>query len=151
MADDFQITYNDRDLVAALREFTDTVARKVVRQALRKIASTIRDAIAAAAPKLTGKLAENIAVTTAFSAARGIVKSRVIVRTEGKASDPRNAFYWRFVNFGHLTRPGKSGAQHFVPGQPFVSSAGNAAQDYAADEFFSDLEAGIDKTFTRLG
>ncbi|HEY1723958.1 MAG TPA: HK97-gp10 family putative phage morphogenesis protein [Steroidobacteraceae bacterium] len=149
MADEVEITFNDRDLVAALREFTDTVARKIVRASLRQIASVIQGAIAAAAPRRTGKLADNIAVTTSFSASRGIVKSRVIVRTEGKAGDARNAFYWRFVNFGHRTRPGKHGAQHEVAAQPFVTQAGAQAQNYAADQFFSDLEAGIDRQFTR--
>jgi len=151
VADEFNFEFDERDLAAALREFTELVARSVVRSALRQIAKTIRDAIADAAPKRTGKLDDNIAVSTSYAAARGVIKARVIVRTIGKAIDPRNAFYWRFVEFGHKTRPGKRGSQHEVPAHSFVRPAGDAAQSYAADEFFGALDRAIDKTFTRQG
>ena len=151
MAEDLiTVSWNGRDLVEGLEQFKDTVARGVVRSSIRRIGNAVRDVIAAAAPHRTGRLEGNIAVSTQTAATRGIVKARVIVRTEGHAGDPRNAFYWRFVNFGHRTRPSRrGGVQHEVPGSHFVEASAASAQSFISDQFFNDLAAAVDRTFTR--
>ncbi len=153
MADGVDISYNDRDLAAALKEFRTDVSVKIVRASLRAIARDEMRALQQSAPvgdpskdPHSGRLKANITYGTAFAIGRGIVKSFVRIRTRGKADDAKNAFYWRFVEFGHRDRGGGS-----VPGKGFIQRAIALAQSSIANRFFSDLSHGIDKTYTKQG
>jgi HK97 gp10 family phage protein len=66
------------------------------------------------APEKTGKLKKNVVVVTQKSRRRGEISSGVHIRGVNprtgnsdntmKASNKRNAFYWRFVELGTLRR-----------------------------------------------
>lgn len=150
MADEIDITCNGADLNAALKEFREDVAYRVVRSALRKVAASASSVLKDAAPRLTGRLIENIAVRTKFASRRGIIKADVVVNTVGKAGAPNNAFYWRFVEHGHKTRPSKAGhPQREVPANPFAANVWARLQQTISATFFSDLGAAINKKYTK--
>ena len=144
------ITWNQQDLSGALQDFRDDVAVKIVRASLRRLAKEEQQTLAAAAPvdsghsKTTGRLQDNITFGTRLALGRGIVKSFVLVRTVGDRNNPRNAFYWRFVEYGHATRNGGK-----VAANDFIRRTFAATQDSLAAKFFSDLAGGIAKTYTR--
>lgn len=152
MANFCDLTFNEKDLVGALKEFGDDVSIKLVRGSLRRIAKEEMQALQDAAPvgdpakdKHAGRLHDNITYGTAFAIGRGIVKAFVRVRTMGNKDNEKNAFYWRWVEFGHKSRSGS-----FVPGIGFIAAAIDKAQEYIARQFFGDLSAGIEKTYTRI-
>lgn len=152
MTEGVAVTFNDRDLIAALKEFREDVAVKVVRASLRRIAREEMKALQEAAPvgdpstdPHSGRLKSNITYGTAFAVGRGIVKSFVRIRTVGKADNERNAFYWRWVEFGHKSRSGSD-----VAGKGFIQKAIALAQSSISERFFTDLTRGIDKTYTKM-
>lgn len=151
MVDVVDITCNGADLNAALKEFREDVAYRVVRSALRKVAANASGVLKDAAPRLTGRLVQNIALRTRFARGRGILKADVVVNTSGKRGDPGNAFYWKFVERGHKTRPSKPGKQqHEVPANPFVANTWARLQQSISTTFFSDLAAAINKKYTKV-
>ena len=90
-----------RDLIAELKALNENVARRTVRKVIREAGEYILRRLKANAPVFTGKLRFNLDVVTKWKSRSGIMVAKVRVSTQGKAENPRNAFYWRFVEFGH--------------------------------------------------
>lgn len=110
--------------------------------ALFSAGKPIRDEAQRLAPHRTGRLAINIVLARA-GARDGVVGDAgvvVTVRRTGKASDPRNAFYAKFVEFGHLTRPSAADARgqrrlrrRNALGETFELTLGGRRVGYAVD------------------
>lgn len=138
MADDFirvQLT-GDKDIVAAFRDLRDYLP-KTLRSYVRAAAQFLQGFIVLVAPKLTGKLARNIDVGT--HATDATMRARVIVHTEGKAEDPENAFYWRFLEEGFHTRKGD------FRKYPFVAGVFDSKNQQAAQTVIDSIEKAIDR------
>jgi len=144
-----------RDLIAELRRLKENVAIRVTKRATKLVAEHFERLVKADAPKGgTGKLRFNLFVRAIYVRARGYVKAIFGVRTVGKADNPRNAFYWRFVEWGHKTRPRKvkqlglraarrAGGQAMVPGKEFITRAWLSGQTRAQAIFFREIEKAL--------
>lgn len=142
---------NGPALIKQLRAFREDVAVKTVRSSVRRIGANLLRRVQAATPVATGKLKSNVRVTAKYVRRRGVVVAKVVVNTRGKASDEKNAFYWRFVEFGHKTRPSKknSAAQRDIPGKNFITSTYLAAMGTITQMFYSDLERAVKRAVKR--
>lgn len=149
-----------RDLIAELRRLKENVAVRVSKKATKLVAEHFDRLVRANAPVFTGKLRFNLFVRAQYVRKRGVVKSIFGVRTVGKADNPRNAFYWRFVEWGHKTRPTnvrklglraarRAGGQGMVPANHFVLKAWLAGQTRAQAIFFRELEKALAKASRR--
>lgn len=78
---------------------------RVMRKATRKGAQIIAAQAKKNAPKRTGKLQRNIVAMNMKGRPLQSGAAAVFVRTEGKAEDRNNAFYWRFVELGTVNHP----------------------------------------------
>ncbi len=152
-----------RDLIAELRALKENVAVRVSKIACKKVADFIQIRLRANAPNFTGKLRFNLFVRSNYARKRGVVKATVAVRTVGKADNQRNAFYWRFVEFGHKTRPRQrlvagtdskgrkrtraitTNAQRKLPGQNFVRNTLAQVQHTASAIFFKEIETALSR------
>ncbi|MDZ8593177.1 HK97-gp10 family putative phage morphogenesis protein [Escherichia coli] len=105
---DFSLDFSGlADIARDLETLSRAENNKVLRDATRAGAEVMRDAVVERAPERTGKLKKNVVVLTQRSKRRGEIISGVHIRGRNlrtgnsdnsmKASDPRNAFYWRFV------------------------------------------------------
>lgn len=122
---------------------------KVLRDATRAGAQVIREEVIAKAPVKTGKTRKNVVVVTQKSRRRGEISSGVHIRgvnpltgnsdTSMRASDPKNAFYWRFVELGTVN----------APAHPFVRPAYDARESEAAQAVINQANAAIDKVLTK--
>jgi HK97 gp10 family phage protein len=122
---------------------------KVLRDATRAGAQVIREEVIAKAPVKTGKTRKNVVVVTQKSRRRGEISSGVHIRgvnpltgnsdTSMRASDPKNAFYWRFVELGTVN----------APAHPFVRPAYDAREAEAAQAVINQANAAIDKVLTK--
>lgn len=102
------------ELRRALLELPKVAQGRALRTALRAGGREIEKEARARAPKgTTGRLARNIRTKTVRHPRGRTLAGRLVVatgdtgahvtvgvRTRGKRDDPRNAFYWRFVEFG---------------------------------------------------
>lgn len=150
MVDVVQIDFNRDDLFAALQSFRADVSNKVTRQALRNSANDALKQLQAAAPHRTGRLSNALAVRTTYAGARGIMKADVTIRTIGTAKNPSNAFYWRFLEYGHRTRPDREGqSRGKVPPLYFIRNTWLRIQLGIGGNFFAALGAGVDKTYNQ--
>jgi HK97 gp10 family phage protein len=104
----------DRDVIAAMRYLREYLPKTVLRQALRKAAQYLLGYVVLVAPKATGKLARNIVIK--FKRTNKTLRAGVSVNTRGKADDPQNAFYWRFLEEGFHTRSGEYKQLPFIRG-----------------------------------
>ncbi|MER0516132.1 HK97-gp10 family putative phage morphogenesis protein, partial [Providencia stuartii] len=103
----------------------------------------------AKAPKRTGKLAKNIVAGNQRGRQRGEVSAGVYVRgtnkagtnsdSKMKADDPRNAYYWRFLEEGTSK----------MPPHPFIRPAFDSKADEAAEFAISKLNQAIDEVLRR--
>lgn len=124
-------------------------SNKVLRQATNAAASMLRDEVRAQAPKRTGKLARNVMSGNQRNKRKGEVSSGVYIRgtnKEGtnsdnalKANDPRNAYYWRFLEDGTSK----------MPPQPFIRPAFDSKSDEAAEFAISKLNLAIDEVLQK--
>ena len=101
----------------------------------------------------TGRLRRAIYAARDRDGSKPTFESRVItVRRGRKRDDPRGAFYWKFVEFGHrvgtaatgyLQKRGRgaghSGETKFVPAQPFLRPAFQATKLQAAQTITDTL------------
>lgn len=109
----------ERYQFTGLKELRDTMLKlpkeirgRPLRDALFSAAKIIRDEAVRLAPHATGRLAMNIVVAPMrkeelLAIDEGVV---VAVRQKGKKGDAHNAFYWRFIEFGHRVRPRRGAA-----------------------------------------
>lgn len=131
-----------RDLIQELRALNEDVARKTVRRVIREAGVYILNRLKANTPVFTGKLRFNLDVTTKWKSRSGILQAKVSVATKGKADDPKNAFYWRFVERGFTV--GKKN-QRRIEGQEFVQKTQSEIQQPVATMFFRALEQAISR------
>ncbi|MEK2484078.1 HK97-gp10 family putative phage morphogenesis protein [Providencia stuartii] len=137
------------DISKDLELLSQAESNKVLRQAAYAAAGVLRDEARAKAPKRTGKLAKNIVAGNQRSRQRGEVSAGVYVRgsnKEGtnsdnkmKADDPRNSFYWRFLEEGTSK----------MPPHPFIRPAFDSKADEAAEFAISKLNQAIDEVLRR--
>lgn len=154
MADGVQVSSNINDVLKDLAAWREDVAVRTVRGSVRRCAKRATDMLRPVVPVFTGKLRFNLKVAgVKYSRNRGVVTSKVAVSTEGKAENQKNAFYWRFVEFGHKTRPSKSGngTQSEVAPQNFIQSASARINSAVAAIFFSDLERAVNRAGKKVG
>jgi HK97 gp10 family phage protein len=158
----------DEIRIEGLSELRDTLINKLpealrgraTQGALAKAAAPIIRAARALAPVDTGVLRRAIYSFRNRQSTR-TYESRLISVRRGKrhAKTNRDAFYWKFVEFGHLTRRTKEGPPTFVPPRPFMRPAFEAQKLNALRIFQEQLRVQIEKvaqraqsrSLTRLG
>ncbi|WP_373657447.1 HK97-gp10 family putative phage morphogenesis protein, partial [Escherichia coli] len=101
----------------------------MLRDATRAGAEVLKEEVIDRAPVRTGKMRKNVVVLTQKSRRKGEISSVVHIRGVNprtgnsdntmKADNPRNAFYWRFVEMGTIK----------APAHPFVRPAFDARQE----------------------
>lgn len=169
-----------KQLEAAMADLEKTATRKTVaRNALRKAGEPVADAMRAGAPRDTGRLAENIAVSTKIKGEAGkaayaksmretagnkalAVKAMRDARRAAKGSLPpvmmfvgptTRAPHAHLVEFGtapHINGGRFAGSQH--PGtapRPFARPAWDANKDAALQNIAAELAAEINKAAAR--
>ena len=97
----------------------------------------------------TGKLKKNVVVVTQKSRRRGEISSGIHIRGRNmrtgnsdntmKASDPRNAFYWRFVEMGTVN----------MPPHPFIRPAFDVRQEQATEVAIRRMNQAIDEALSK--
>lgn len=136
------------DISEDLKALSKVENRKVMRDATRAAATIFKDEAVKRAPVRTGKLKKNIVVITQRDR-NGDISSGVHVRgtnprtgnsdNKMKASNSRNAFYWRFVELGTSN----------MPGIPFIRPAYDARQDDATNAAFATANRAIDEALSK--
>ena len=136
------------DLSEDLAVLSKAENRKVMRDATRAAATVFKDEAVKRAPVHTGKLKKNIVVITQRDR-NGNITSGVHVRGTNprtgnsdnsmKASNSRNAFYWRFVELG---------TSNMAP-VPFIRPAYDARQEDAANAAFARANQAIDEVLSK--
>jgi len=114
-----------QDVVDALNNLRDELPRSWLKNALKDGAQFLYEALLRYVPYKTGKLARNISVRT--QQAGDWMRARVTVNTIGKADDPANAFYWRFLEKGWHDRAGRAHVEEFLK-SPIEAHEQRAAQ-----------------------
>lgn len=137
------------DIASDLELLSRAENNKVLRDATRAGAEVLRDEVIARAPRRTGKLAKNVVVVTQKARRRGEIASGVHIRGVNpqtgnsdntmKASNPRNAFYWRFVELGTIN----------APPHPFVRPAFDTRQELAAQVALQRMNRAIDEVLAK--
>ena len=146
---DTKLDFSDLlDLTDDLKALSKAENRKVLRDATRAAATIFKDEAVKRAPVRTGKLKKNIVVMTQRDR-NGDISSGVHVRgtnprtgnsdNKMKASNKRNAFYWRFVELGTSN----------MPGIPFIRPAYDARQDEATNAAFATASRAIDEALSK--
>lgn len=107
--------------------------------AVRKVAAEVRDEARGNVPVASGRLRKNI-MSRSRRARRHTMRASVIVRSEGSRDDNKNAFYWRFVEFGHVDRAG-----NHIPGRHFISRAYESIRDRVDQIMTTYLRARVEK------
>lgn len=117
--------------------------RKSIKKGLRKGANLLRDETRRRAPVQTGKLKKNIVSGQRGNMAgvyiRGTNDEGTNSDTTMKADDPKNAFYWRFVEYGTSRSPAK----------PFIRPAFDSKEVEAEKEVIKGIMEDIDKVLLR--
>lgn len=136
------------DISSDLDALSKSQSRRVLRNATRSAATVVKDEAVRRAPVRTGKLAKNIVVITQ-RARNGDISSGVHIRGRNmrtgnsdnkmKTNDPRNAFYWRFVELG---------TSNMAP-IPFIRPAYDARQEEAVKVAFETANRSIDEALTK--
>ncbi|UQI38812.1 HK97-gp10 family putative phage morphogenesis protein [Vreelandella venusta] len=112
---------------------------RVRRQGARAGAGVVRDEARRRAPKRSGKLSKNIVAVTARVTENSRATAGVRVRERGKASDPSNAFYWKFVELGTSK----------LPPAPFIRPAFDATEQQAGDAAIAKVLEALDKVLMK--
>ncbi|ELY2747536.1 HK97-gp10 family putative phage morphogenesis protein [Cronobacter sakazakii] len=137
------------DIANDLEALSRAENNKVLRDATRAGAEVLREEVIQRAPERSGKLKKNVVVLTQKSRRRGEISSGVHIRGRNmrtgnsdnsmKASDPRNAFYWRFVELGTVN----------MPAHPFVRPAFDTRQEQAAQVAMERMNRAIDEVLSK--
>lgn len=112
---------------------------RVRRQGARAGAGVVRDEARRRAPKRSGKLSKNIVAVTAKVTEQSRATAGVRVRERGKAEDPSNAFYWKFIELGTSK----------LPAAPFIRPAFDATEQQAGDAAIAKVLEALDKVLTK--
>ena len=137
------------DIAKDLEALSRAENNKVLRDATRAGAEVLKEEVIARAPVRTGKLKKNVVVVTQKSRRRGEISSGVHIRGVNprtgnsdntmKASNKRNAFYWRFVELGTST----------APAHPFVRPAFDTRMEEAAQVAMQRMNQAIDEVLSK--
>lgn len=170
MADGVTVKTSLPDFKKQLRDFGYDMERKVFRAGVAASATVFRKRVEQTVPVRSGLLKRAIYVKRSRDSKNGLEHYFVGIR-QGKAARSRNvrhkgklvgtanldAFYWRFVELGHLARGGgrrstalqrgrlnASGAKR-VPAHPFLAPAYQRGKDQALQAFVVRVQERIDK------
>ncbi|PHM45879.1 HK97 gp10 family phage protein [Xenorhabdus mauleonii] len=134
-----------RDLALLSQAESNTV----LRQGTYAGAKILRDETRSRAPVRTGKLRKNIVATNRRMGRDGTISAGVSVRgtnpsgtnsdTGMKKNDPKNAYYWRFLEKGTSKMAAK----------PFIDPAFEAKADDAAEAVFAAALKAIDRMLAK--
>ena len=137
------------DIAKDLEALSRAENNKVLRDATRAGAEVLKEEVIARAPVRTGKLKKNVVVVTQKSRRRGEISSGIHIRGRNmrtgnsdnsmKASDRRNAFYWRFVEMGTVN----------MPPHPFVRPAFDTREELAAQVAMKRMNQAIDEVLSK--
>jgi phage protein, HK97 gp10 family len=148
---------------ALLRKIPAEMQGKVLQQALSAGAAIIAKEAKSRAPQKTGRMKKAIYHGRRKQSATKTFEERVVAVRRGKKlqKSGRDAFYWKFVEFGHRTGAGKGqylkktdgrtshggavDATGFVPPQPFMRPAFEAGKHKAVTAIKTRLGTAIDK------
>lgn len=132
-----------------LEELSRAENNKVLRDATRAGAEVLKEEVIARAPERSGKLKKNVVVLTQRSRRRGEISSGVHIRGVNpstgnsdntmKANNPRNAFYWRFIEMGTVN----------MPPHPFIRPAFDVRQEQATEVAFRRMNQAIDEALSK--
>ncbi|MEA5177150.1 HK97-gp10 family putative phage morphogenesis protein [Enterobacter hormaechei] len=123
------------DIAKDLEALSRAENNKVLRDATRAGAEVLKEEVIARAPVRTGKLKKNVVVVTQKSRRRGEISSGVHIR----GVNPRNAFYWRFVELGTAN----------MPAHPFVRPAYDTREEEAASVAIARMNQAIDEVLSK--
>ncbi len=124
------------DIAKDLEALSRAENNKVLRDATRAGAEVLKEEVIARAPVRTGKLKKNVVVVTQKSRRRGEISNS---DNTMKASDPRNAFYWRFVEMGTVN----------MPPHPFIRPAFDVRQEQATEVAIRRMNQAIDEALSK--
>ena len=99
------------ELERLLRQLPVRMRKKHLRRAIRRGIVLVRDQIKTTAPvgvgpgKVRHGRLRRLVRIKARRGKRGYLKVSLIYPTEGAEGDPKNAFFWRFVEFGTKFKP----------------------------------------------
>ena len=147
---DFSLDFSGfNDIAKDLERLSRAEGNKVLRDATRAGAEVLAEEVRDRAPELTRKTKRNVVVVTQRARRRGEIASGVHIRginpetgnsdNTMKASNPKNAFYWRFVEMGTSN----------MQSHPFVRPAFDARIEDAAGAAMSRLNRSIDEALVR--
>ncbi|CBJ79815.1 Gp10 [Xenorhabdus bovienii SS-2004] len=138
-----------KDLSRDLELLSKAENDKVLRKGMYAGAKVLRDETRSRAPKRTGKLKKNIMAVNRKKQRDGSISSGVYVRGSNqsgtnsdpkmKKNDPRNAYYWRFL---------EKGTSRMAP-KPFIDPAFESKSDAAADAVFNAALKAIDEVLAK--
>ncbi|PHM22292.1 HK97-gp10 family putative phage morphogenesis protein [Xenorhabdus ehlersii] len=138
-----------RELSRDLELLSKAESDKVLRKGTYAGAKILRDETRKRAPVRTGKLKKNIMAVNRRKQRDGSISSGVYVRgsnksgtnsdTRMKKNDPRNAYYWRFL---------EKGTSKMAP-QPFIDPTFDAKADEAANVAFDIALKAIDEVLAK--
>ncbi|WP_407219466.1 HK97-gp10 family putative phage morphogenesis protein [Enterobacter hormaechei] len=136
------------DIAKDLEALSRAENNKVLRDATRAGAEVLKDEVIARAPVRTGKLKKRGGCYPK-SRRRGEISSGVHIRGVNlrtgnsdntmKANNPRNAFYWRFVELGTAN----------MPAHPFVRPAYDTREEEAASVAIARMNQAIDEVLSK--
>ncbi|HGO5397576.1 TPA: HK97-gp10 family putative phage morphogenesis protein [Klebsiella oxytoca] len=137
------------DIAKDLDALSRAESNKVLRDATRAGAAVVRLEVIATAPVDSGKMKRNVVVLTQKSRRSGEISSGVHIRgvnpdTGGSdnsmaADNPKNAYYWRFVELGTSKMAAK----------PFVRPAYDAKEEDAAQAVIARANKAIDEALSK--
>jgi len=147
---DINLDFSGLDEIARdLETLSRAENNKVLRDATRAGAEVLREEVIQRAPERTGKMKKNVVILTQKARRRGEISSGVHIRGVNprtgnsdntmKANNPRNAFYWRFVELGTVN----------MPAHPFVRPAFDTRQEQAAQVAMERMNRAIDEVLSK--
>ncbi|WP_054628602.1 HK97-gp10 family putative phage morphogenesis protein [Cronobacter sakazakii] len=147
---DINLDFSGLDEIARdLETLSRAENNKVLRDATRAGAKVLREEVIQRAPERTGKMKKNVVILTQKARRRGEISSGVHIRGVNprtgnsdntmKANNPRNAFYWRFVELGTVN----------MPAHPFVRPAFDTRQEQAAQVAMERMNRAIDEVLSK--
>ncbi|EOT1178728.1 HK97-gp10 family putative phage morphogenesis protein [Cronobacter sakazakii] len=147
---DINLDFSGLDEIARdLETLSRAENNKVLRDATRAGAEVLREEVIQRAPERTGKMKKNVVILTQKARRRGEISSGVHIRginprtgnsdNTMKANNPRNAFYWRFVELGTVN----------MPAHPFVRPAFDTRQEQAAQVAMERMNRAIDEVLSK--
>ncbi|EOC0004062.1 HK97 gp10 family phage protein [Cronobacter dublinensis] len=147
---DIDLDFSGLDEIARdLETLSRAENNKVLRDATRAGAEVLREEVIQRAPERTGKMKKNVVILTQKVHRSGEISSGVHIRGVNprtgnsdntmKANNPRNAFYWRFVELGTVN----------MPAHPFVRPAFDTRQEQAAQVAMERMNRAIDEVLSK--